>query len=97
MAELDGTVRETRELLQQTGKSLDLAFASWDSTMARGEASFEQFRQTAVSADRVIRQDSPLISEVNTALRELTAAARSLRVMADYLERHPEALLQGKQ
>ena len=29
-------------------------------------------------------------------LRELTAAARSIRVMADYLERHPEALIQGK-
>jgi hypothetical protein len=25
------------------------------------------------------------------------SAARSLRVLADYLERHPEALLRGKQ
>jgi paraquat-inducible protein B len=29
-------------------------------------------------------------------LRELSDAARSLRVLADYLERHPEALLRGK-
>jgi paraquat-inducible protein B len=97
MAELDGTVRETRALLQHTGERLDLAFASWDSTMASGEASFEQVRQTAASADRLIRQDSPLITEMNAALRELTAAARSIRVMSDYLQRHPEALLQGKQ
>ncbi len=34
--------------------------------------------------------------EVTTTLMELREAARSLRMMADYLERHPEALLKGK-
>jgi len=29
-------------------------------------------------------------------LKELSAAARSLRTLADYLERHPEALIRGK-
>ena len=29
-------------------------------------------------------------------LTELKDAARSIRVLADYLERHPEALLKGK-
>jgi paraquat-inducible protein B len=29
-------------------------------------------------------------------LKELTGAARSIRVMADYLERHPDALIYGK-
>jgi paraquat-inducible protein B len=29
-------------------------------------------------------------------LRELQIAARSIRVFADYLERHPEALITGK-
>jgi paraquat-inducible protein B len=29
-------------------------------------------------------------------MQELTRAARSIRVFADYLERHPEALLRGK-
>ena len=30
------------------------------------------------------------------ALDEVAAAARSLKLLTDYLERHPEALLQGK-
>jgi paraquat-inducible protein B len=30
------------------------------------------------------------------ALDEITGAAAALRGMADYLERHPEALLRGK-
>jgi paraquat-inducible protein B len=29
-------------------------------------------------------------------LTELKDAARSIRVLADYLERHPESLLRGK-
>jgi len=33
---------------------------------------------------------------MNSALKELAAAARSIRVLADYLEQHPEALVKGK-
>jgi len=29
-------------------------------------------------------------------LQEIGAAARSIRVMAEYLQRHPEAMLKGK-
>jgi paraquat-inducible protein B len=29
-------------------------------------------------------------------LNEVSRAARSIRVLADYLERHPESLLRGK-
>lgn len=30
------------------------------------------------------------------ALQEMTRTARSVRVLADYLERHPEALIERK-
>jgi len=34
--------------------------------------------------------------QISEAIDELTRAARSVRSMADYLERHPEALIKGK-
>lgn len=34
--------------------------------------------------------------ELNAMLRELSEAARAVRVLAEYLERHPEALIRGK-
>lgn len=40
--------------------------------------------------------DSEVGRELNRTLREVSSAARSVRVMAEYLERHPEALLKGK-
>ena len=33
---------------------------------------------------------------LDNTLSEISGAARSIRVFADYLERHPEALLRGK-
>jgi paraquat-inducible protein B len=34
--------------------------------------------------------------ELPRALRDLREASRSVRLLTDYLERHPEALVQGK-
>ena len=48
------------------------------------------------STGELLGQDSQIRYEVGTLLRELTGAARSIRVFADYLERHPEALIRGK-
>ena len=40
--------------------------------------------------------DSPLVYELNRTLRELSATARSMRLLTDYLERHPESAIRGK-
>ena len=40
--------------------------------------------------------DSPAAVNLNSALEELAAAARSIRVLTDYLEQHPESLIHGK-
>ena len=60
-------------------------------------ATLAQTRDTMVSLERVLKPNSPLQTEAQRALREFGSAARSLRIMADYLERHPEALLRGKE
>lgn len=40
--------------------------------------------------------DSDLNLRISAALDEITSAARSLRVLAEYLEQHPESLVRGK-
>lgn len=53
--------------------------------------------QTAIgSLQRVVGSNSPFASDAANLMQELTRAARSIRVLSDYLERHPEALLRGK-
>ncbi len=53
-------------------------------------------KETLTSVQDVVSEDSNLVNELNNAFNELSSAARSIRFLADYLERHPEALLRGK-
>jgi paraquat-inducible protein B len=53
-------------------------------------------RETMEAVRGVTAEDSESVYELNNALKELAAAARSIRFMADYIERHPEALIRGK-
>lgn len=50
----------------------------------------------SVIASNGMVQNQPETTGIGNALYELTRAARSLRELADYLDRHPEALLRGK-
>ena len=68
----------------------------WDRTMADGQSAFQGLETSAASINDLIREGSPLQIELVKALRELSAGVRSIRIMAEYLERHPEALLRGK-
>jgi paraquat-inducible protein B len=60
--------------------------------------------QTLVSArgaidnanSKLIEPNSGLGEELGGTLQEVSRAARSLRVLMDYLERHPESLIRGK-
>jgi paraquat-inducible protein B len=51
---------------------------------------------TLATTDTLVGPDSQLRYDTADLLRELTGAARSIRVFADYLQRHPDALLRGK-
>lgn len=52
--------------------------------------------KTLTSAQHLISADAPLQQDTRDAMREIARAAQALRVLADYLERHPEALIRGK-
>ena len=60
------------------------------------QGALSQFEDTLKSIETMTEEDSVLQIEVNNMLREIKLAARSIRQLADYLDRHPEALLQGK-
>lgn len=52
--------------------------------------------EAALAASKTLNGDATRQNDLPSALRELTDAARSIRVLADYLDRHPEALIRGK-
>ncbi len=94
----------TSKELTRSVKELELALAQVHETaqdldkqvVGNLSRTLDQARAAFRSASNLVSEDSPLYQELSRTLRELSAAARSARVMADYLERHPEALIRGK-
>ncbi len=80
-SDLAGAVKRARELLESD--EIEGAVHSLNSALKETE-SFTKNINTTVTP------------QLNATLRELKNASRSIRAMADYLERHPEALIQGK-
>ncbi|WP_172167621.1 PqiB family protein [Paraburkholderia elongata] len=60
------------------------------------KATLAAAREALTAANRTMQSDSPLQQSTTETMRELSRAAASIRALADYLQRHPEALIRGK-
>jgi paraquat-inducible protein B len=60
------------------------------------QIALEQTDTTLKSIEVLAEEGTKLRYEVSTALREVGAASRSVRVLADFIEQHPDALLRGR-
>jgi len=56
----------------------------------------QEAQATLASVNGAIGEGSPLRIQIETAVSEFSQAVRSVRVLADYLQRNPDALLRGK-
>jgi paraquat-inducible protein B len=89
----EGIGQDLRQALQGASKLL----AALDADVApEAKATLIAARSALDSANRTLQPNSDLSQNANDLLRELTRTAASLRNLADYLERHPEALIRGK-
>ena len=77
-------------------KNLDQTVTNLDKTVASARGTLTNADNLLGSANQLIEPNSVLDAELNSMLQEGGGAARALRVLADYLERHPEALIRGK-
>lgn len=83
--------------LRDSLKSADALFRKVDGQLVPElQSTLGEARQTFGAAQQVLQQDSPLQSDLRTALQQLTQTLQSLNELSDYLERHPEALIRAK-
>lgn len=79
---LDDTLIAVRDTVRETGPELTAAVTDARATMAELRA--------------LLETGSPERTELSRLLIELNEAARAVRELGDYLERHPEAILRGR-
>lgn len=103
---LNHGIRDFRELVSKTQQEIDSVSERLETTLGEADTTLEGVRATMETARTALDAaseslsiatgDSPLRYELQEALTEMTAAAKSVRVLAEYLERNPDALLRGK-
>jgi paraquat-inducible protein B len=83
--------------LQASLKSLNKLLKGIDGKVSPQAAATLKSAQNALNkVDNMLAQESSTGGNLNSVLRELTAAAKSLRALGDYLQTDPSALLRGR-
>jgi len=75
---------------------VDKLFVNADKTLGKADKMIIDADKLLNNANLMIEPNSVMNSELNKLLQQSNGAARALRILADYLERHPEALIYGK-
>ena len=79
------TLREVRGLMRDLDGRVEPIAAGVEATL-----------EDAQEALSIAAEDSPVRTDLARTLAELADAARSVRILADYLQQHPDALVYGK-
>jgi len=84
--ELSGTLKQAKELTYKINHTVTPELSD----------TLKQAEKSLAAVEGTLKNDSPLQQDLQMALRELKKAARSIKTLANYLERHPESLIEGK-
>jgi len=104
LEELSSDARKTLQSLETALNSAEKLIKNIDATVVpETRLMLEDVRKTLNEANKALAGakqtlsvEAPLQQDLRETLREVSRAAQSLRVLGDYLERHPEALISGK-
>lgn len=105
--ELEGAIKDYRQLAVSVNSMISTidkkTLPSIGKTVEETRTALQQVDKTLTSAtslfnnaDALLKDGSPLKYDLSVMLRELAAASRSVRNLADFLERNPSSLLSGK-
>ena len=85
-------IKDTQAMVAELGKQLPPLIANTDKTLNAATAAMKKAEDSLQHVDNAIGPESTL----SDTLEAIKQAARAVRDLGDYLERHPESLLSGK-
>jgi paraquat-inducible protein B len=96
-AKVENIVKKLDQMpLKEIGENLQQVLGELDQTLVSARGTLVTAQGTLTNTGNLTAPNSVQVQQLDSTLQEVSRAARSLRVLADYLERHPEALLRGK-
>jgi paraquat-inducible protein B len=93
LVEARAGIGDARKLMNEQGPALvsKIKKAAESATTALVQAN-----TTLKSIENLAEEGTQLRHEVSAALTEISAASRSVRVLSDFIEQHPDAILRGR-
>ena len=96
LEDLRGASAELRNVVDRLGAHSDALFSRLDDTVRSTNRVIDQTGQTLGTIDRQLGDRSPLLADIRGVMQQMDGAARSMRLLAEYLERNPNSLITGK-
>jgi paraquat-inducible protein B len=96
LASVSGAMNTVGKLAQHADSQVTQFTGGLQETVNTARVTLESAHDTMQHINDVLSPTSPVGYELVKTLRELSEAARALRVLADYLERNPNSILFGK-
>jgi paraquat-inducible protein B len=96
VASLDETLASLRDLSQSLDRTIGPLGESLRTTAEETQRLEEQLTRTLGAVQQIVQPGSPLTQQLGAALQDVSAAARSVRALADSLERNPGAIVRGR-
>ncbi len=96
VANLNQSLISLQAMLENVNQRAGPLVDSLRETSDTANVALKQARVTLSSTNSLIGEGSQIRYDLSQLLKELGEAARSIRVLADYLEQNPDALLRGK-
>ncbi len=87
---LQGTLAQASGAIARLTPEAQRSLAEVQGTLQRAQAALDRLDRN------LLDESAPLQRQTEQTLAEVQRAAQSLRVLADYLQRHPESVLRGK-
>jgi paraquat-inducible protein B len=96
MKPFGAAIEETRDLALALNRHIDPLAGEIKQTAEELRSTLRQSENTLAHIRTMTADNSELRFHLGLLMTELTATARSLRSLTDYLERHPDALWRGR-
>lgn len=92
-------INDSRKMVQDVHKSTRPILSSADQALIEATATLKKTRDLLVDVSNTLKGVDETLgpdSTVNEMLQSVNKTARSIKELTDYLERHPESILSGK-
>src|SRR5262249_32704896 len=89
-------VKDAQTLVRNVDGQVPPLAESVQKTLGAARTTLDQAQTALGGVNGIVAEGSPLQHDLQVTLKELSAAARSIRVLSDYLDRHPDSLVFGK-